>query len=234
MAASKSAPPAFAGFSRDLVGFLKGLRANNDKAWFEARRDEYQTLFVEPAQAFVAAMAETVADFDPPLNADPRTNRSLRRIHRDTRFSADKRPFHDHLHVIFWAGDKPNHGAGVHVVVGPDSFGFGAGQWGFEGETLARYRAALSDQAAAAALAKAIATAERDGGTRLDPPALAKVPRGFSAPEPYADFLRHKCVITRSDEPHPDWLFDQRLIESLTPRIAAMMPLIAWLSRQLD
>ncbi|MCC2113761.1 MAG: DUF2461 domain-containing protein, partial [Hyphomicrobiales bacterium] len=233
MAAPKSAPLAFDGFPRDLVDFLRELRANNDKAWFEAHRNDYQALLVAPAQSFIAAVAEPLAALYPPLQADPKTNRSLRRIHRDTRFSADKRPFHDHLHVIFWHGEKPNHGPGVHFVIGPDSFGFGAGQWGFEGDTLARYRTALADAAAAAALAEAIATAERDGDTTLDPPALAKLPRGFSAPEPYAGLLRHKCVITRSDEPHPNWLFDGRLIESLTPRIAALMPLIGWLSRHL-
>ncbi|HOV03534.1 MAG TPA: DUF2461 domain-containing protein [Kaistiaceae bacterium] len=230
---AKPQSETFPGFPRELVGFLKELRDNNDKTWFEAHRTDYEALLVAPAQAFVAAMAGIVAAFEPPLGADPRTNRSLRRIHRDTRFSADKRPFHDQLHVIFWAGERPNHGAGVHFVIGPDSLGFGAGQWGFEGETLARYRAAIADEASAAALAAAIATAETDGGTRLDPPALARPPRGFDASAPHGELLRHKCVIVRSDEPHPDWLFDDRLVETITPRIAAMMPLIGWLTDEL-
>ncbi|HQF31755.1 MAG TPA: DUF2461 family protein, partial [Hyphomicrobiales bacterium] len=131
---AKPQSETFPGFPRELVGFLKELRDNNDKTWFEAHRTDYEALLVAPAQAFVAAMAGIVAAFEPPLGADPRTNSSLRRIHRDTRFSADKRPFHDQLHVIFWAGERPNHGAGVHFVIGPDSLGFGAGQWGFEGD----------------------------------------------------------------------------------------------------
>lgn len=231
MAGPKS--EAFAGFPRELVAFLKELRANNDKPWFEAHRTDYEALLVEPAQRFVEAMAPVVAAFEPRLGADPRTNRSLRRIHRDTRFSADKRPFHDHLHVIFWVGEKPNHGPGVHVVIGPQSFGFGAGQWGFEGETLARYRAAVADETSAAALAEAIEIAVGEGETQLDPPVLAKPPRGFAARPEHAALLRHKCLIVRSDEPHPDWLFDERIVARLTPRIAAMMPLVGWLAREL-
>jgi uncharacterized protein (DUF2461 family) len=39
------------------LAFPADLRAHNDKAWFDANRDRYEAGYVEPAKAFVAAIA---------------------------------------------------------------------------------------------------------------------------------------------------------------------------------
>ena len=68
---------------RDLPRFLRELSLNNNKDWFDAHRDRYQTSYVGPALALIAAMAEPLAALDPPLTASPKVNGSLRRINRD-------------------------------------------------------------------------------------------------------------------------------------------------------
>ncbi len=47
----------FAGFPRQTLTFLRNIRKNNSKKWFDAHRDEYEAGYVEPAKAFVTAVA---------------------------------------------------------------------------------------------------------------------------------------------------------------------------------
>jgi uncharacterized protein (DUF2461 family) len=57
---------SFTGFSRETVGFLGDLSANNSKVWFDAHRDAYETHWLEPAKAFVDAAGEALAAIAPP------------------------------------------------------------------------------------------------------------------------------------------------------------------------
>ena len=83
----------FQGFPRALPAFLAALARHNARAWFEGHRSEYEACYLEPARDFVAAMAPRLAGLSPALRAEPRINGSIQRIHRDTRFSADKTPY---------------------------------------------------------------------------------------------------------------------------------------------
>jgi len=220
----------FAGFPKGLVGYLQDLGKHNDKLWFEDHRADYEANYTGPALDFITAFAPIAEAFDPPLKSQPKINGSLRRIHRDTRFSKDKTPYHTRLHMIFWAGDHPTRSPGLHVVISKDGFGCGAGHWGFDKDQLERYRTALGDPKAVTALRKAIKTAQADGNL-LDEPHLAKVPRGFDADGKNADLLRYKGLVMRADSIHPDALFGKKAIDHISKRANALMPLNRWLTR---
>jgi hypothetical protein len=49
---------AFAGFPPETIGFLRQLRANNRKDWFDAHRSEYEAFWLAPAKAFVVAAGQ--------------------------------------------------------------------------------------------------------------------------------------------------------------------------------
>ena len=63
-------------------------------------RAEYESLYLEPAKAFVEAMAPGLAKLAKGLRAEPRVNGSIMRIHRDTRFSKDKKPYKTGLFLL--------------------------------------------------------------------------------------------------------------------------------------
>ena len=84
------AAPPFAGFSPDAIQFLADLAENNDRAWFQPRKADYERLLKEPLEALVAALGERLAARGVPLKADPA--RAPFRIYRDVRFSKDKSP----------------------------------------------------------------------------------------------------------------------------------------------
>ena len=85
--------PPFTGFRPEAIQFLADLAMNNDRAWFQPRKAEYERLLKVPMEALVAALADRFERRGLPLLADPKS--SPFRIYRDTRFSRDKSPHHD-------------------------------------------------------------------------------------------------------------------------------------------
>ena len=77
--------PPFAGFSPAAIQFLADLAVNNDRAWFQPRKAEYERLLKEPMEELCVALEAEFRSRDIPLHAD--AARSPFRIYRDTRFS---------------------------------------------------------------------------------------------------------------------------------------------------
>ncbi len=67
--------------------FFAELATNNEKPWFEAHRSDYQIYVIEPSRDFVIALGKRLRELAPNIMADPRVNKSIFRIYRDTRFS---------------------------------------------------------------------------------------------------------------------------------------------------
>ena len=136
----------FRGFSPAAIQFLVDLRANNDRAWFQPRKAEFERLLKEPFEAMIAALAERLEARGVPMRADPK--RSPFRIYRDTRFSKDKSPYKDHLGASFpWLGgsgpagemggshDERTHGNGGYFHFQPGEMYAGGGMWQMEKPT---------------------------------------------------------------------------------------------------
>src|SRR5829696_177431 len=100
----------FTGFKPQAMQFLVDLAGNNERTWFQARKDQYERLLKEPMEALCVALAERFAARSLPLRADPK--KSPFRIYRDVRFSKDKSPYKTNL-----GADFPY----VDPAAGPDS-----------------------------------------------------------------------------------------------------------------
>jgi uncharacterized protein (TIGR02453 family) len=83
----------FKGFNTDTKKFIVDLTQNNNKLWFEENRKRYQTFLYEPFQSLVMSLGDTIQKIDPLLDITPKTDHTISRIYRDTRFSEDKSPF---------------------------------------------------------------------------------------------------------------------------------------------
>ena len=89
-------------FTPELFRFLTRLKRKNDRDWFLAHKEDYETCARQPAIQFITDFGGPLYDITPHLVADPRGTRgSLFRIYRDTRFSSDKRPYKTHLAMRF-------------------------------------------------------------------------------------------------------------------------------------
>lgn len=85
----------FSGFAPADLAFLTGLAAHNDREWFTAHRGVYDDRLKPALAALIAALNDAFAARDLPLAGDPK--KSVFRIHRDVRFSKDKRPYKTHV-----------------------------------------------------------------------------------------------------------------------------------------
>src|SRR5438445_3128911 len=108
----------FPGFSPDAVKFLRALKRNNRRDWFQPRKEKYEALIKSPMLEFVACLNEEMARFAPAYVTPP--EKAVYRIYRDTRFSPDKTPYKTHVAAIFPRRGLPKHcGAGLYFSVSP-------------------------------------------------------------------------------------------------------------------
>ena len=90
----------FPGFSPDALAFLRALKRNNRREWFQPRKEKpYEALIKAPMLEFVGGLNEEMARFAPAYVTPPA--KAVYRIYRDTRFSPDKTPYKTHIAAIF-------------------------------------------------------------------------------------------------------------------------------------
>jgi len=132
----------FSGFSKKTLPFLESIRQNNNKTWFEAHKDEYEKLILNPSRAFVEEMGEHLQALEPTINAVPKINKSLYRIYRDTRrMGANKEPIKSRIGIIFWQGSgKRMQSSSFYLHFSPDELFVAAGVRWFEKPMLDAYR----------------------------------------------------------------------------------------------
>lgn len=219
---------AFSGMPHETVTFLRELQANNARDWFEAHRADYEAFWLKPGLDLAADLSAPVSKLG--LLAVPKLNGSLRRIHRDVRFSPDKRPYEPHLHLVLSVGPEFGKVPGVHLVISGTGFGHGVGQWAFAPDQVERLRRAFSDEGTRAEFLALSAKAEAQGEALGDPD-LARLPKGWQATGDWEHLLRRKSFVwrTRSDPPHPAWLFGPDCTGHLLALIADLAPMARWL-----
>ncbi|WP_284165399.1 DUF2461 domain-containing protein [Frigidibacter sp. SD6-1] len=220
----------YSGLPRATFDFLADLEQNNDRGWFEDHRADYEAHWLSAGFDLIAALAPLCDRMEPRLLAVPKLNQSLRRIHRDTRFSRDKTPYQPSLHLILSTGSAFNKVPGMHIVLTPEGLGYGAGHYGLDPAALDRMRARMCDAEDRAALLSALDRAAEAGST-LDAPDLARTPKGYETEPGWDHLLRRKSLIARTQEnlAPPDWLFTPEAPERLAAIARAHLPLLAWL-----
>lgn len=186
----------FTGFRPEAIQFLADLAANNDRAWFQPRKAEYERLLKQPLEALCIALAERFEARGLPLSADPA--RSPFRIYRDVRFSKDKSPYKTSASAAFrWVGDgtstegshEGDPGGYFHLAPG-DAY-VGGGMWHPPTAKLAAFRkAVLTDTPTVRSLLDEPEFKRRFGTISGD--SLKRVPPGFPADHPESDLLKLK------------------------------------------
>lgn len=181
-------------FSRRLFAFLRDLAENNDRDWFQANKEIYEDVVVEPSMAFIAAFGPKLKKISPHFDAIPkRVGGSLFRIYRDTRFSKDKTPYKTHVGIHFRHKQARDvHAPGFYLHLEPFNSFAGAGIWHPAREALAEIRAAIDRDPT---------TWRRASGARLlrsfdlAGDSLKRAPKGYDPEHPLIEDLKRKDFI---------------------------------------
>lgn len=186
----------FKGFDPAAFDFLRGLAANNEKPWFEANRALYEGAVKEPAAEMVTAVAAALRARDLPLEGVPK--RSGFRIHRDVRFSKDKRPYKTNVGIVWYRQGSGKDGVGIlyfHLL--PGGCFASAAFYMPDGEVLGAIRERIRVHPEAFL---AVEASLKQRGLVLDSSdSLSRMPRGFEdmADSPVASALKLKSFIVR-------------------------------------
>ena len=197
MAETHTEPSSFHGFEPDALQFLADLAENNERAWFQPRKADYERLIKEPFEVLCAALADRFAARGLPLLADPA--RSPFRIYRDVRFSKDKSPYKTAQGAQFpWqganAGGRTRVGVGGYFHLEPGSIFVGGGMWHPDPAVLAAFREQVDRDPGSVFAAIEDERFRAVFGT-VSGESLARNPRGYPADHPRGDLLRLKDVV---------------------------------------
>ena len=177
-------------FTPRTLAFLRALKRNNDREWFRAHRDAYEAHVLGPMTAVIQRLSNDFPAFAPDLVASPRE--SLFRIYRDTRFSDDKRPLKTHVAASFFSRRLPRRaGAGLYFHIDPNTdreVWIGGGTYAPESHELVRIREHIA--AHHVGFRAIIESPAFKGVGALEGARLVRVPRGYPADHPAADYLK--------------------------------------------
>jgi uncharacterized protein (TIGR02453 family) len=186
-------------FTPATLQFLRALKRNNRRDWFNVHRVDYDTHVREPMAAIVERLGHDFRAFAPELVASPRI--SMYRIYRDTRFSPNKAPYKTHAAAVFPTRGLAKHeGAGLYFHVSPDDVWIGGGMYAPQTAQLQAVREHI------AANTKRLRTIVESPGFRrrigrLEGDRLLRVPRGFPPEHEAAEFLKFRQFLAGCDFP---------------------------------
>ena len=220
---------SFNGFPPETLAFLNGIRAHNEKAWFDANRDLYETGLVAPAREFVDTIGPKLRAIAPGVQYAAKVNGSLSRINRDIRFSKDKRPYKEHLGLWFWHGDKRQWDVpGFWFEVTPNHLELGVGIYMLHDEALDTFRQSIIHPRSGKALLAAVSALEAKGKYEIGGKTRKLMPRGFDTDPDRRDYLLYEGLYAYIKFP-PETASKPRLVDLCLKHYEAMWPVGKWL-----
>ena len=181
-------------FTRNTFRFLKEIRTNNNRDWFELNKPRYEEHVREPALAYIDAMAPYLGKISPHFIASPKkVGGSLMRIYRDVRFGKDKTPYKTNIGIQFrHSAGKDVHAPGFYLHVESNDVFVGAGIWRPDSPTVNNMRLHIDENRASW---KRMTNQLNKKGFELQGESLKKAPRGYDPEHPLLVDLKRKDFI---------------------------------------
>ena len=104
-------------FQSSTVSFLKELKKNNNKPWFDNHREKYLSAKVD-FENFIGKLLQAMSAFDSDIKELLVKNCTFR-INRDIRFSKDKTPYKTNMGASLNRGGKKSIFAGYYFHLEP-------------------------------------------------------------------------------------------------------------------
>lgn len=218
----------FKGFPETALSFLNEIKKNNNKEWFSAHKFEYESSILNPSRTFVVEMGEHLQALVPTINAEPKINKSLYRIYRDTRrMGANKMPIKERIGVIFWQGNsKRMQSSCFYMHFSPEELMVAVGVRWFEKPMLDAYREYIKSDEKRAELASILENIKglNKGYTHLEK-GYKRYPKGFDEDMSNADLSLYKGMATFKTLKPKLITNGKKLIDTLYEIYEDMLPL---------
>jgi uncharacterized protein (TIGR02453 family) len=222
----------FQGFSKTGFQFLKELKENNAKEWFEERRDIYEQSLRNPSKSLIEDMDQVFLQEALPFEAS--LKKSLFRIHRDTRFSKDKSPYKTNIGITFpviregMSKEAKTEIPGIYLHIEPNACFVAGGLYMPDANQLKSLRARIEEDWEILNELNQNPEFLKEFPEGLHGNKLKTMPRGFDPEHPGKEYLRMKQFIVMSFI--PDAITQsEKLIQLLTKKAKSMAPIMMYL-----
>ncbi len=207
--------------------FLKNLKKNNDKSWFEGHRKQYEIAKAD-FLLLVGQVIKGISTFDKPIGNLEAKNCTFR-INRDVRFSKNKAPYKSNMAAYFNKEGKKGLGSGYYLHIEPGKSFAAGGIWMPEPAVLAGIRQEIDYSFAdwkKIVESKAFKKIFSEG---IKGDTLTRPPKGYDEANPAIEYLKMKSfIVSRSfsdgEVQHKDFS------KNVSGTFEAMKPLIYFLN----
>lgn len=215
------------------IKFLKDLKKNNNKPWFEKNRTAYETAKADFAD-FIQAVIDRHGKNDSTIKEQVAKN-CLFRINRDVRFSKDKSPYKSNMGASINRNGKKSLLAGYYFHLEPGRCFAGGGIWMPMPDDLKKVRQEIDYNFVD--FKKIIGSKKFKamyGDLSTDAEyKLSRVPKGYEADNPAAEYLKLKSFVAMVSLKDTD-LTSKDLIKKTVAAFEALQPLIFFINNSLE
>ena len=216
------------------VSFLKELKKNNNKPWFDSHRERYLAAKID-FENFIGTLLDATSAFDKDTKELPVKNCTFR-INRDIRFSKDKTPYKTNMGASLNRGGKKSIFAGYYFHLEPGGKSFaGGGLWMPAPHELKKLRQEIDY---CFPEFKRIITSldfksQYPGLEMNEGQMLVNVPKGYDKENPAGSFLKLKSFVATKNIPDR-LLISPALIKEVSLAFKALMPLVKFMNRSME
>lgn len=212
--------------------FLKDLKKNNNKTWFDEHRKQYDNAKTD-FLILIDDLIKAISKFDTPIG-NLKARECIFRINRDIRFSKDKSPYKNNMAGYFNRGGKKSNGAGYYVHIEPGKTMAGGGIWMPTSPDLGKIRQEIDYN-----FGEWKKITGNPGFKRvftkgvISDSTLQRPPKGYDENNPAIELLKMKSFVVTRQFTDADVL-SKNFVKELSNTFHTMKPMIDFLNRALD
>ncbi|MBV9961368.1 MAG: DUF2461 domain-containing protein [Parafilimonas sp.] len=214
--------------------FLKQLKKNNNKEWFDANRKKYNSA-KEDFALFFQQVIDQFSKTDTTISSVIAKD-CLFRINRDVRFAKDKSPYKTNMGAYLNANGKKSMTAGYYLHISPGESFVGGGMYNPDADALKKLRQEVDynfDEFKKIINNKKFKAVYSEGLRMNDEVSLSRPPKGYDENNPAIDYLKLKSFVGAM--PLTDnQLTDKKSVATIVKAFEALHPLVLFLNKALE
>lgn len=218
---------------KSTIKFLKDLKKNNNKAWFDANRKVYETAKADYI-SFIDSIIKKHGQKDKSI-ASLQAKDCIFRINRDIRFSKDKSPYKTNFGAGISAGGKKMMASGYYIHCEPGQSFLAGGIYMPMPDDLKKMRQEIDycfDDFKKIISAKSFKTIFGDMSFD-DEFTLIRPPKGYEENNPAIKYLKLKSFIAVA-KIADEHLVSEKSYKKMLDALAAVQPLNEFINRALQ
>ena len=218
----------FFGFEKEGIEFLKDLKNNNSKEWFEGHKYIWEKYILEPNKTFIKDMGETLQILVPTIKAFPKVGGSLFRIYRDVRFSKDKTAMKNKIGLLFWQGSGHRmQSSSFYMHYDEHEYFVASGIRAFKPPLLKIYRKYIQDVKRREELHEILEVLTKKG-YNLPDPKYKRIPANFDKNDENIYLTLYGAMFAYKTNNIDDIFYTQELIDKVFANYCDMKDLQQW------